>query len=226
VVPDAPVSLAVTDPDGFTVSADTLTFTGREVLREVADVLYYNDADAVLSPVLKPGAYFVKVFPKPDTKPTDTYSLLVEAAGSTFTLADHVPASAIPTLGYGIQSTGSVISPLIPIGIDIKPGSSLNPITPKSNGKIPVAILSGPQFDAPSEVRQGSLTFGRKGTEPSLAFCDSAGEDVNGDGLRDLVCHFDTQKTQFQKGDTRGILEGQTTGGQLVGGADSVVIVP
>jgi hypothetical protein len=62
------------------------------------------------------------------------------------------------------------------------------------------------------------------GGEKSLAFC-SGPQDVNGDGLLDLVCHFDTPSTQFQPGDTKGILEGKILGGNLIMGTESVVVV-
>jgi hypothetical protein len=68
-----------------------------------------------------------------------------------------------------------------------------------------------------------SLTFGRTGDEPSLAFCQAG--DVNGDGLLDLVCHFHTQLTGFQAGDTIGVLKGKTLGGAAILGTDSVQIV-
>jgi cell wall-associated NlpC family hydrolase len=224
--PDAPVSLAVTDPDGLKITANTIALTPRELLREVANVLYYNDADQVFSPVLKTGAYLVQAFPKPGTQPTDTFSLTATAAGITVTLAQDVRLADIPALGYGIISTGTVITPFIPIAIDIKPGSSTNPINPASGGTIPVAILSNASFNVPSAVDTSSLTFGRTGTEQSLAFCDGTGEDVNADGLLDLVCHFYTQKTNFQLGDTAGTLQGRTTSGQVIRGTDSVRIVP
>lgn len=120
----------------------------------------------------------------------------------------------------------SKIVPFIPIAIDIKPGGADNPINPNSQGKIPVAILSSPTVDARSQVYVNSLTFGRTGAESSLAFCDSEGEDVNGDGLPDLVCHFYTQETGFQAGDTHGVLKGLTGDGELIRGTDSVQIVP
>jgi cell wall-associated NlpC family hydrolase len=226
----SPVTLAVTDPDGFSITADTLSFTDREVLREVADVLYYieesNSDDTVISPVLKTGAYLIKVFPKPSTRPTDTYSVLVDTAGSTLTLADKVPIRNIPSQGYGIRSTGAAISQFIPVAIDIKPGSSDNPINPKSNGEIPVAILSSTMFNAPREVDVASLSFGRTGNERSLAFCNTGGEDVNGDGLLDLMCHFDNQTAAFRSGDTQGILNGKTVNAIPITGKDSVRIVP
>ncbi len=74
--------------------------------------------------------------------------------------------------------------------------------------------------------RLASLTFGRTGNELSLAFCNPGGEDVNGDGLLDLVCHFDTPKTGFQTGDTVGVLKGKTVTGTPIKGTDSIRIVP
>ena len=112
------------------------------------------------------------------------------------------------------------------INIDIKPGSSTSPINLKSQGKIPVAILSTKFFDAPTNVDTKSLTFGHTGDEKSLAFCDSTPQDVNGDGLPDLVCHFTTQQTGFQIGDTVGVLKGATTSLIPIEGKDVVTIVP
>ncbi len=112
----------------------------------------------------------------------------------------------------------------VTVPIDIKPGSTDNLLNPNSHGKIPVAILSSSRFQAPEVVKQETLTFGRVGTERSLAFCGS--EDVNGDALADLVCHFETQQTAFQDGDAEGILKGVTVSGQALRGADSIRIVP
>jgi len=111
------------------------------------------------------------------------------------------------------------------VSIDVKPGSEANPINATSKGKIPVAILSTADFDALSMVDTTSLTFGKTGVEPSLAFCSNESEDVNEDGLFDLVCHFYTQDTGFQIGDTEGILKGQTVDGIPVEGSDSVIVV-
>ena len=70
----------------------------------------------------------------------------------------------------------------------------------------------------------GSLTFGRNGSEDSLAFVTEA--DVNGDGLTDVVGHFYTQAAGFQPGDTQGFLKGKTADGVPLSGNDSVRIVP
>ena len=111
------------------------------------------------------------------------------------------------------------------VDIDIKPGSDPNSINSKSKGKIPVAILSTPDFDATSQVDKSSLTFGRTGDEDSLSKCTKSNEDVNGDGLDDIVCHFNTQDTGFQQGNTEGILKGKTVGGAPIELRDSVRIV-
>jgi hypothetical protein len=70
-----------------------------------------------------------------------------------------------------------------------------------------------------------SLTFGRTGDETSLDFCNSTLEDVNGDGLLDVVCHFNTMATGFLLGDTQGVLKGKTRSGVPIKGTDSVRIV-
>lgn len=117
------------------------------------------------------------------------------------------------------------------VDIDIKPGSDENPINYSSNGKIPVAILSSSDFDAPTEVDQPTLTFGRTGNEESLHYrgngepnC-SGDEDHNGDGLNDLKCHFHTPIAGFQPGDTEGILRGMTFSGEAFEGRDHITIV-
>jgi hypothetical protein len=111
------------------------------------------------------------------------------------------------------------------VDIDIKPGSVPNSINPYSDGKIPVAILSSLTFDAPNEVNTKTLTFGRTGDEASLAFCNGAPKDANGDGMLDMVCHFETQVTGFLSGDTQGVLKGKTLSGISIKGTDSVRII-
>jgi hypothetical protein len=111
------------------------------------------------------------------------------------------------------------------VSIDIKPGSHPNSINPKSNGKITVAILSSSTFNATTQVNKASVKFGRTGSENSLWKC-TGNEDVNGDGLLDVVCHFNTPQTGFVSGDTVGVLTGVAVGGLPFQGTDSVNIVP
>lgn len=115
---------------------------------------------------------------------------------------------------------------VVKVAIDIKPGSFPNSINLKSQGKIPVAVLSTADFDAPGDVDPDSLTFGPTGDEVSPAVCSPSPEDVNGDGLHDLVCHFFTQSAGFECGDEVGYLKGQTVNGVPIEGSDSARVVP
>ena len=117
------------------------------------------------------------------------------------------------------------ITTTMQVSIDIKPGSTVNPIRLSSLGTIPVAILSTADIDAPAEVDRTSLTFGRTGDEQSLASCSTLVQDVNWDGLPDLVCRFKTRLTQFKIGDTVGVLKGQTLDGAPIEGSDAVRIL-
>jgi CHRD domain-containing protein len=115
----------------------------------------------------------------------------------------------------------------VPVDISIKPDAAPPvPINARSQGNIPVAILSTSTFNAVTSVDPSSLTFGRTGNEQSLAFCNTGGEDVNGDGLPDLVCHFQTQLTGFQSGDALGILKGKTVQGSPIIGQEQISLVP
>jgi 6-phosphogluconolactonase len=91
-----------------------------------------------------------------------------------------------------------------------------------SHGTIRVAILSSATFNAPAAVNMSSLTFGHSGSEKSLAHCDTRRRDVNHDGHPDLVCHFYMKDTDFQKGDTLGILKGMLMNGTPIYGAEAI----
>ena len=54
-----------------------------------------------------------------------------------------------------------------------------------------------------------------------MARCTKSDEDVNGDGLLDIVCHFNTSDAGFGDGDRVGILRG-TMDGVLILGFDPV----
>jgi hypothetical protein len=118
--------------------------------------------------------------------------------------------------------------PPISISIDIKPGDDSNTINLQSK-TVQVAILSLADFDALTEVDvdRVSLTFGPTGDEQSLVSCASRKhKDVNGDGLKDLVCQFSIKDTGFKCGDLEGILKGVTVIGTLFEGSQNVLITP
>ena len=113
-------------------------------------------------------------------------------------------------------------TPITPVVIDIKPGDSRNRV--ELEDPIPVAILSTSTFNAPAAVSPASLTFGKLGTEASLLRCQTSGKDVNGDGLPDLVCTFNSRKTGLLRSDTVALLQGATTQGAAIQGQDRISI--
>jgi len=108
------------------------------------------------------------------------------------------------------------------VPIDIKPGGTPNSIYLDTPGKLPVAIISTPSFDA-STVDPSTVTFGRTGNEASPV--SYALSDVNGDKRRDLVCQFNIQDTALLCGDTSANLRAKTFNGCSVKGVDSVQIL-
>ena len=127
---------------------------------------------------------------------------------------------------------------VIPIDIDIKPGSFPNSINLGSGGATPVAILGSTTFDV-LDIDEASLTLGTAGIktvgkkDPHL-LCSI--EDVSGDfsggpegipdGYDDLVCHFITVGIVPEAGDTEAKLSGNLFDGTPIEGSDSVQIVP
>jgi len=117
-------------------------------------------------------------------------------------------------IAYTPASSGPVT-----VNVDIMPGSDVNPINLKSNGVIPVAILSTSVFDA---TTIDGVTVSFAGASPSHK--SGHYEDVNGDGKLDWLCHFKTQETSIQEGQTTANLTGKTKSGQDVQGTDSIQI--
>lgn len=137
---------------------------------------------------------------------------------------------SVDTLGGVVQNeglTGVRTNDVFHVKIDVKPYSYPNSVNCKSRGKTPVAILGEAQFDPVADVDPSTLTFGATGDEESLAFCSGDDADVNGDGRRDLVCHFYTQEADFCSSPRtcRALLRGETYDGVPISGSDRIRIV-
>jgi hypothetical protein len=119
------------------------------------------------------------------------------------------------------------LTPIISITIDIKPGSPQNTINLGAAGVIPVAILSSSTFNALVEVDPNSLTLAgakvRVAGKSDKFLCHS--EDVNKDGLVDLVCNFENE-LNAQVGESIAVLQGGTYNGARIRGQASITIVP
>ncbi|MFA1609824.1 hypothetical protein [Halobellus rubicundus] len=115
----------------------------------------------------------------------------------------------------------------IALDIDVKPGNGdeTDPINPDARGVIPVVVYSIPDFDAASldvsTLRFGSAAAVDAGAGASAAHGGHA-EDVDGDGLVDLVLHFPSSDAGFAAGDTEAKLVGQTADGTDAVGSDVV----
>ena len=115
------------------------------------------------------------------------------------------------------------------VSIDIKPGGFPNSINLSSNGGVPVAIFSTTSFDA-TEVDASLVTLAGskvqvrgKGKKEMSSL-----EDVNGDGLMDLVVHVETTALELTVTgqDEQVILEGVTFDGLRIMGTDTIRVVP
>jgi hypothetical protein len=134
-------------------------------------------------------------------------------------------ASYVANGDYRLVISG--VSPsMMQVSIEVKPGNQVfSPINPKSRGKVPVAILSSDSFDALG-VDISTLTFGATGDEDSLSHCGKNGEDVNDDGMLDLVCHFYNKKAEFNYESMEATLRGRTQMGTVFEGRGFLKVVP
>jgi hypothetical protein len=115
--------------------------------------------------------------------------------------------------------------PACEASLDIRPGDDENCINLRSRGKIPAAVLSSTEFDAtlldPATVTLAAAPVVRKTLSRWMADV----EDVNLDGLADLVLHFDTQDLVLTEEDTEAVLHGWTTDGEEVECSDFVKVI-
>lgn len=92
------------------------------------------------------------------------------------------------------------------LDIDIIPGSDVNPVNLRSKGVIPVAVLGSGAIEV-GDIEIASLSFGSGG---ALMAHGGHIEDVNDDGIDDLVAHFRTADTGLESGDSSGCLTWST----------------
>jgi hypothetical protein len=96
------------------------------------------------------------------------------------------------------------------------------PINPSEKGETPVAILSTPTFDA-GTIDPASLALGPGGAPVVTGKAHL--EDVNGDGLPDLVVHFLSPQIGARCNDTALFLTGATLAGKAVQGSETIQTV-
>jgi hypothetical protein len=108
---------------------------------------------------------------------------------------------------------------VIPVVIDIKPGSYPNSVNLRSAGVIPVAILTTEDFDA-TTVDPLTVVFGTGGAMESHE--KGHIKDVDEDGDLDLVLHFRVKEAGIECGDVEALLAGETFSGQDFMASDDI----
>src|SRR5262249_50180883 len=158
ITAQSPVDLVVTDPFGRSVSKDT----NRIDLASYDDIPL-EDGDrhvSVVLPVAAKGEYRILVNPRPDAQPTDTYTLIVKRNDAETVLVDHVRIADTPKTPYSVR-----VMPTLELTSEIIPSDKAIDLSKQS---IKVAILSTPAFNATTDLRRDSITFGKTGWESSL----------------------------------------------------------
>jgi hypothetical protein len=127
----------------------------------------------------------------------------------------------------GLDRVAVGIARILTVGVDILPGNPTNTVNLSAAGVIPVAIFSSSGFNAPVEVDPETLTLSgakvRVAGKSGTYLCRT--QDVNRDGLQDLVCDFENE-LNAQVGTTTAILDGDTYSGVPIRGQDTINIVP
>lgn len=141
----------------------------------------------------------------------------IDVSGALVPGVNLIEATALAADGTEVTASVELVA-VLPVTIDIKPGSFPNSIKLSASGVIPVAILTDATFDA-TTVNPASVVFAGDATE---AHGTGHIEDVDGDGDLDLVLHYETAETNIAPGDTEACLTGETFGGIPIQGCDSV----
>jgi len=113
------------------------------------------------------------------------------------------------------------------VGIDITPGGNPNTINLRSRGLLPVCVFSSETFDATRIDPATCALAGAPVAVRTKRFQYLAHpEDIDGDGLTDMMLHFETQQLDpDQLQDDYAVLVGSTLDGQDFLGSDEISLV-
>jgi hypothetical protein len=208
-----PATLMKITPAGVlsTFQTGTIFQVNRAVAVDKAGNIYWSHAAGINK--YDASGNFLWTLPGPPDKPAygNPMGAAFDSSGNLY-IVDNFDCKKIYKYTIGV----------LQVIIDLKPGESPNSINPRSQGVIPVAILTTDTFDA-TAVDPSTVLFGATGTEATPVH--AALEDVNSDGRTDMILHFNTQDTGIQCGDTSASLTGETFSGQAIQGSDAIQTV-
>ena len=127
--------------------------------------------------------------------------------------------------GSTIDYNGGNLIHLLDVDIDIRPGSDQNPLNSNSNGVLPVAIFGDDDLDVYdidllSLLLDGASPKQKGGSENVGSF-----EDVNDDGLTDLLLNFQMSELDIDPSATELVLDGLLNDGTVLFGSDLIRLV-
>ncbi|MEK7657812.1 MAG: NosD domain-containing protein [Patescibacteria group bacterium] len=229
----SPAELLVTDPQGKKLGKDPITnafygeipdgfYTAESILSSESELSEIPDATKILY-IAEPlsGQYNVKIIGT--NTGSYTFDLLVyDDNGQSLSVVSEgiTESNNIQTFELNYSTTTTQETEIYRlVDIDIKPGSDPNSINLKSQGVVPVAILTNQFFNAKEIIIIDSVIFaGAKPVRGNL-------EDVDSDNDLDLILHFDTQFLNLTPADIEAVLTAKLNDGGLIKGIDPVKII-
>ncbi|HET8948012.1 MAG TPA: putative metal-binding motif-containing protein, partial [Candidatus Polarisedimenticolia bacterium] len=147
-------------------------------------------------------------------------------SGGNFGVAwtDYRDGPRFPGVFFTLVDCGPAVV-VLDVAIDILPGSDDNVIQLRSQGTLPVAILSTAEFDATTVDPTTVLLAGAPVHLKSSGSYACQPQDVDRDGLTDLLCQVEKSALQLHAGDTIAVLTASTFDGEALQGQDTVRVL-
>jgi len=235
-IPSGDVTDPVPIPSWVDLSGDCsqLLIEWEDVLENCTDGSYTGHYQIRVYPLNPDGSfnyvtwlYLSGKFPCPEFT---LYDACVNCKSYAIGVASRINRTGADPLGGGLVNRSQYYfrydACYTNVDIDIKPGSYPNCFNSDGKGAIPVAILSSDDFDA-TLVNPSSISLNGQGVRiVGKGNIQSHIEDVNGDGLDDLMVQIEDMDGTYGAGNAIAVLTGETFGGDPMKGTDSICIVP